>query len=91
MRKILSIVPAPPGWFSTFTGGDLGNIHMPIAVWALVNDVDENGKLIDDPYVIGLAPCDSDKALYPEIEDNLGGYVYRPDLQPPDFAEPEKS
>ena len=39
MTKIISIVPAPPGWFVKRTD-DGGDFEMPVAVWALVEDGD---------------------------------------------------
>lgn len=79
MRKILSIVPAQPGWFSVYKAGEGegDDIEMPIALWALVDDV-EDGEPLGEPYVMALAPMENDRVLYAEIEDNLRGHVFKP-------------
>jgi len=44
--KILSITTASPGWFSVFKLGDHTVVHEPVAVWALIQDIDLGEKVV---------------------------------------------
>lgn len=77
MAKLLSIMPAQPGWFSVYRDDDGGTFEMPVALWALVEDE----KNPDLRWPTSFSPSESDAAGMIQADDedrNFAGYVFRP-------------
>lgn len=75
MAKVLSIVPALPGWFSIFKD-DEGGFELPVALWALVEDDDDPALRWPTSYSV----AEGDAASMSQADDDdpgFAGYVYR--------------
>lgn len=76
-HRVVSITPATPGWFSVYRQ-DGGTTEMRVALWALIEETGEDGKLYTYPasFSIGEGPGDLDTE--PDHEtSNFAGYNYR--------------
>jgi hypothetical protein len=46
MKKIVEIVPAPPGWYSRWRLTRDQTMSYPVTVWALVEDMETNTRQV---------------------------------------------
>lgn len=81
MKRIVELVPARPGWYARWRVGPGGTRSYPVAVWALLEDPDQDSR-----EVIGVDSV----GQWPGAEENeTGGEFVRYLFQPPESGEPE--
>src|SRR6266536_3213604 len=88
-HRILTIIPAPPGWMALFEVSDdddldhIEVIESAIMCWALVETTQEDGRLRQD--LCGIAPMDHFETCLIENTPEFMGY--RTPHEPPTAEE----
>ncbi len=75
MKTVLQIIPAGPGWFSTYKDGE-HIIKIPVVMWVLTSDDIANPPYtqvegVENEHEVGMNLCES--------SSNFNGYVHEPD------------
>lgn len=83
MSKIISITPAPPGWFALFRA--LQVIQRPVVLWALAQSGPDASATY--PTSFSMSPLNEDEGMgldaKPDDEhENFIGYRYYPPTVP---------
>jgi hypothetical protein len=56
MKKIVEIVPAPPGWYARWRLTSDQTMSYPVTCWALVEDTDTMGRQVVGVDAVGEYP-----------------------------------
>jgi hypothetical protein len=80
MKRLVEIVPAPPGWYARWKFGHESTVSIPVTVWALVEDGDPSNR-----HVVGV---DAD-GKWPGAADIEAGDFVRYIFQAPGDGPPE--